>query len=122
MDVDLIMAVDVLAVTSFEPSISDLHRQRVRASRWQQPDTKTVVIKAAKPGTDLLWDSFYLFHGKLRSPVSKYTVDQIRANPPQPPLTGVCVARDLPFIQQLYPTLQVHLVRSHFTYCQVATS
>jgi len=31
MDVDLIMAVDVLPVTSFEPSISDYYRQRVRA-------------------------------------------------------------------------------------------
>ena len=87
----------------------------------QYSGTRIVLVKAAKPGADLLWDSFYLFHGKLRSPVSKYTVDEIRANPPQPPLTGVCLARDLPFIQQLYPTLQVQLVRAQFTCWQVAT-
>ncbi|SRR5258707_1976690 len=119
MDVDLIMAVDVLAVTSFEPSISDLHRQRVRASRWQQPDTKTVVIKAIKPGTDLMWDSFYLFHGKFRFPMTKLTVDEIRSNPPKPPVIGACVVRDFPVVKELYPNVQVQLARAQFICRQV---
>jgi len=80
-----------------------------------------VLVKAKKPGADLLWNSFYLFHGKLRSPVTKYTVDEIRGNPPPPPVIGVCVARDLPVIRQLYPNLQTELVRSQFTCWQAAT-
>lgn len=85
----------------------------------QQEGSETVLIKAGA-SSDLLWDSFYLFHGNLRFPVTRLTVDQIRANPPRPPLIGVCVARDLPFIQQLYPTLKVQLVRAQFICWQVA--
>jgi 4-amino-4-deoxy-L-arabinose transferase-like glycosyltransferase len=87
----------------------------------QREGTKIVLVKALKPGADLLWDSFYLFHGKLRSPVTKYTADEILANPPQPPLIGVCVSRDLPVLQQLYPNLQVELARAQFICWQVAT-
>lgn len=86
----------------------------------QRDGTKIVLVKSIKPGADLLWDSFYLFHGKLRSPVTKYTPDEIRENPPQPPLIGVCVSRDLPLLQQLYPNLQVALTRSKFICWQVA--
>jgi 4-amino-4-deoxy-L-arabinose transferase-like glycosyltransferase len=80
----------------------------------QQPGMEIVLIKADIPGNDLLWDSFYLFHGRLRSPVTKYTVDEIRAGPPQPPLIGACVSRDLPVLQQLYPNIHVELARSQF--------
>ena len=80
-----------------------------------------MLVKAIKPGADLLWDSFYLFHGKLNSAVTKYTVDEIRATPPLPPLIGVCVARDLPLLQQLYPNLQVSLTRAKFVCWEVAT-
>jgi hypothetical protein len=86
----------------------------------QSDGTKIVLVKAIKPGADLLWDSFYLFHGHLRSPVTKYTVDKIRANPPQPPLIGACVARDLPVLQQLYPNLRAELVRAQFVCWEVA--
>ena len=86
----------------------------------QGDGTKIVLVKAKRPGADLLWDSFYLFHGKLRSSVSKYTVDEIRSNPPQAPLIGVCVARDLPVLQQLYPNLRTELVRAQFVCWEVA--
>jgi 4-amino-4-deoxy-L-arabinose transferase-like glycosyltransferase len=85
----------------------------------QREETKTVLVKAIKPGADLLWDSFYLFHGKFRFPVAKYTVEQIRADPPQPPLVGACVLRDLPVIQEIYPNLQVELTRAQFVCWQV---
>jgi 4-amino-4-deoxy-L-arabinose transferase-like glycosyltransferase len=85
----------------------------------QREGSKVVLVKAKKPGADLLWDSFYLFHGNLRSPVTKYTVDEIRANPPPPPLIGACVSRDLPVLQQLYPTLQVELARAQFVCWEV---
>ena len=87
----------------------------------QQSGTRVVLVKANNSGTDLLWNSFYLFHGKLRSAVSKYTVDEIRANPPPPPLIGACVSRDLPILQQLYPTLHVALVRANFVCWEVVT-
>ncbi|HST30516.1 MAG TPA: hypothetical protein VLK27_06715 [Chthoniobacterales bacterium] len=86
----------------------------------QRDGIKIVLVKKIKPGADLLWDSFYLFHGRLRSPVTKYTVDQIRANPPSPPLIGACVSRDLPVLQQLYPNLQVELASAQFVCWEVA--
>ena len=86
----------------------------------QQDGAKIVLVKAIKPGADLLWDSFYLFHGRLRSPVTKYTVDQVRANPPSPPLIGACISRDLPILQQLYPNLHVELTRTQFVCWKVA--
>jgi hypothetical protein len=85
----------------------------------QREGTKTVLIKSIKPGAELLWDSFYLFHGKFRFPVTKYTVDEIRARPPQPPLVGACVLRDLPVIQETYPNVEVELTRARFVCWQV---
>ncbi|HZR78621.1 MAG TPA: glycosyltransferase family 39 protein [Chthoniobacterales bacterium] len=85
----------------------------------QGAGAQIVLVKAIKPGADLLWDSFYLFHGKLRSSVTKYTVDQIQANPPAPPLIGASVARDLPVLQRLYPHLQVELTKAQFVCWQV---
>jgi len=87
----------------------------------QEPGTKTTLIKADKPGGDLLWDSFYLFHGNLRFPVQAYTVDEIRSDPPKPPLIGACVSRDFPVIQNVYPNVQVELVRAQFICWQVNT-
>ena len=87
----------------------------------QEPGTKTTLIKADKPGGDLLWDSFYLFHGNLRFPVQAYTVDEIRSDPPKPPLIGACVARDFPVIQNVYPNVQVELVRAQFICWHVNT-
>ena len=85
----------------------------------QRPETKTVLIKAIKPGNDLLWDSFYLFHGNFRFPVAKLTVDEIRRNPPKPPLIGACVERDFPIVKELYPTAHVQLTRAQFICWQV---
>ena len=87
----------------------------------QQAGTQTVLIKAIKPGGDLLWDSFYLFHGNFRFPVAKYTVDEIRSNPPKPPLIGACVARDFPVVQEMYPNVRVQLTRAQFVCWRVDT-
>lgn len=80
----------------------------------QRPETKTVLIKAVKTGNDLLWDSFYLFHGNLQFPVSKLTVDEIRRDPPKPPLIGACVARDFPIVKEFYPNVEVEFTRAQF--------
>lgn len=80
----------------------------------QQPGTSIVLIKAIIPGHDLMWDSFYLFHGNLRFPTTKLTVDEIRANPPKPPLIGACIDRDFPVVKELYPNVQIVLTRAQF--------
>ncbi|HME88228.1 MAG TPA: glycosyltransferase family 39 protein [Chthoniobacterales bacterium] len=100
--------------------VSDEKMIAEKLGALQGEGTKIVLVKAIKPGADLLWDSFYLFHGKLGSPVTKYTVDEIRANPPQPPIVGACVSRDLPVLQQLYPNLRVDLARAQFICWEVA--
>jgi 4-amino-4-deoxy-L-arabinose transferase-like glycosyltransferase len=86
----------------------------------QQAGVKTVLIKAETPGTDLLWDSFYLFHGNLRFPVRAYTPEQVRRHPPKPPLVGVSVARDFPVVQGLYPDARVEFSRAQFICWQVS--
>ncbi len=80
----------------------------------QRAGMKTVLVKAETPGGDLLWDSFYLFHGNLRFPVQSETLERVRRNPPKPPLVGVCVARDFPAIREIYPNVQVELSRAQF--------
>ncbi len=85
----------------------------------QQPETPSVLIKAVIPGHDLLWDSFYLFHGNFRFPVTKLTVEELRRSPPTPPLNGVCIDRDFPVVKELYPNVRVVLTRAQFICWQV---
>jgi hypothetical protein len=80
----------------------------------QQPGTNTVLIKAIIPGNDLLWDSFYLFHGNFRFPVKKLTSDELRAYPPPPPLIGACIERDFPVVEEVYPNAEIVLTRAQF--------
>jgi hypothetical protein len=80
----------------------------------QREGTKMVLIKAVQVGGDLLYDSFYLFHGNLRFPVAKLTVDQLRRAPPSPPVLGVCVERDFPVVREVYPNVQVQFTRAQF--------
>ena len=87
----------------------------------QQAGMRTVLIRAETPGGDLLWDSFYLFHGNLRFPVEADTSERIRRHPPRPPLVGVCVARDFPVIRELYPNVQVELSRAQFICWRVSS-
>lgn len=79
----------------------------------QESSMKTVLLNAQNEGTALLYDSFYLFHGNLRFPLTKYTSEQIRHSPPTPPVLGVCVADDFPVVQEVYadPKIQFTLAR-----------
>jgi hypothetical protein len=85
----------------------------------QQSGTKTVLVEAINLGGDLMWDSFYLFHGNFRFPLERHTVDEIRRDPPKPPVIGACVAREFPVIKELYPNVQVQLTRAQFICWQV---
>jgi 4-amino-4-deoxy-L-arabinose transferase-like glycosyltransferase len=100
----------------------DVANEKVIAEKLgelQQPGVQTVLIKSIYPRNELLWDSFYLFHGNLRFPVTKFTTQQIRGNPPKSPLIGVSVARDFPLVQELYPSVHVELTRAQFVCWQV---
>ena len=85
----------------------------------QQPGTETLLIKGIIPGSDLLWDAFYLFHGNFRFPLTRLTTDELRANPPKPPLIGASVARDFAVVKELYPNVQIELTRAQFICWQV---
>jgi len=80
----------------------------------QQPGLRTVLVKAIKVGSDLHFASFYLFHGNLRFPVEKYSVDEIRQSPPSPPIIGVCLMRDFPVVQTVYPGAKMQFTRGQF--------
>lgn len=88
----------------------------------QRPGITTLLVESKKPGLDLLWDSFYLFHGSLRYPVADYTLDELQTTRPKPPLIGVCVARDFPAVQKIYPEVQVQFSRKQFVCWQVAAN
>jgi hypothetical protein len=81
-----------------------------------------VLVKAVNVGSDLHFASFYLFHGNLRFPVEKYTVEEIRQLPPSPPMIGVCVARDFPAVQTAYPSAKVQFTRAQFIVWSVGDS
>src|ERR1700730_10148019 len=87
----------------------------------QHAGMRTALIRGETPGEDLLWDSFYLFHGNLRFPVEADTPERIRRHPPKPPLVGVCVARDFPVIREVYPNVQVELSRAQFICWRVSS-
>ena len=100
----------------------DVANEKVIAEKLgelQQAGTEIVLVKTSDTGIDLLWDSFYLFHGNLRFPVTKLTTEVIQANPPKPPLIGACVVRDFPIVQKLYPNVRVALNRDQFICWQV---
>ena len=97
-----------------EKDIADEKRVAEELGALQQPDSKMVLVKAIKGGSDLLYDSFYLFHGNLRFPVTNLTVDELRGAPPPPPVIGVSVARDFPVVQQVYPKVQTQFSRAQF--------
>jgi 4-amino-4-deoxy-L-arabinose transferase-like glycosyltransferase len=82
--------------------------------RLQRDGVGIVLVKAIKVGSDLHFGSFYLFHGGLRFPITKCTVDQIRESPPRPPLIGVCVERDFPVVQSAYPAVQTQFTQAQF--------
>ncbi len=80
----------------------------------QREGTRIVLIKAEGVGSELHLGSFYLFHGALGSPITKYTVDQFRRFRPEPPLIGVCVTHDFPVVQALYPNVEIQFTRAQF--------
>jgi 4-amino-4-deoxy-L-arabinose transferase-like glycosyltransferase len=102
-----------------EKDVADEKRVAQELGQLQRPDARIVLLKAIKGESDLLYDSFYLFHGNLRFPVAKRTVDEIRAAPLPPPVIGVCVTRDFPVVQEVYPKVQTQFTRAQFVLWRV---
>ena len=97
-----------------QKDFSDERAVAEKLGSLQQSGLRTVLVKAINVGTDLHFASFYLFHGDLRQPVEKYSVDEIRQSPPSPPILGVCVMRDFPVVQGLYPNAKTEFTRAQF--------
>lgn len=55
-----------------------------------------------------------MFYGNLRFPVRRLTVEQVRQAPQSPPVIGVCVQRDFPVVQKVYPNVKVEFTRAQF--------
>ena len=105
-----------------QKNVADEKATAQKLGEMQQFKTNTVLIKAIHTGHDLMWDSFYLFHGNFRFRVLKYTVDEIRRKRPEPPLVGACVANDFPVVKEVYPTVEVKFVRAQFICWAVLTA
>ncbi len=102
-----------------EKNIADGKRVAEELGALQSEGTKIVLIKPVHPVGDLRYDSFFLFHGNLRFPVGKLTVDELRGAPPPPPVLGVCVAPDLPVVQEIYGNVQTQFARAQFVLWRV---
>jgi len=97
-----------------EKNVADEKAVAEQLGSLQRNDTRMVLIKAIKGGSDLLYDSFYLFHGNLRFPVAKLTVDELHNAPPPAPVLGVCVKHDFPAVQETYRNVQKEFTRAQF--------
>jgi 4-amino-4-deoxy-L-arabinose transferase-like glycosyltransferase len=105
-----------------QKDFTDEKRVAEELGTLQRPNLRTVLVKAVNVGSDLHFASFYLFHGNLRFPVEKYTVEEIRQFPPSPPMIGVCVTRDFPAVQTAYPSAKVQFARAQFIVWSVGDS
>jgi len=108
-----------IKLRSAEKNVADEKRVAEELGALQREGTKMVLIKAVQSGGDLLYDSFYLFHGNLRFPVAKLTVDELRGAPPPPPVLGACVERDFLVVQEVYPNVQTKFTRAQFNLWRV---
>jgi 4-amino-4-deoxy-L-arabinose transferase-like glycosyltransferase len=91
-----------MEVSVVDENVADEKRVAEALGTLQQEGTKIVLIKPVQGERDMRYDSFFLFHGNLRFPVAKLTVDELRRAPPPPPVLGVCFARDFPVVQEVY--------------------
>jgi len=102
-----------------EKNIADGKRVAEELGLLQRTGTKIVLIKPAQTEGDLRYDSFFLFHGNLRFPVAKLTLDEVRAAPWQPPLLGGCVNRDFQAVQEIYGNIQRQFASAQFVLWRV---
>ena len=71
----------------------------------QNEATTTLLIQSS----NLLFDRFYLFYGRLRFPLQKQTLEQLRQTPIPPPVIGICSLEDFFALQKIYPQVRIEL-------------
>jgi 4-amino-4-deoxy-L-arabinose transferase-like glycosyltransferase len=69
----------------------------------QDEATTTLLIKSS----NLLFDRFYLFYGRLHFPLQKKTLEQLRQAPIPPPVIGICSTEDFFELQKIYPQARI---------------
>ena len=74
----------------------------------QHAGVATLLVSEGAPvKRTLRSNGFYLFHGALRFPLERFSLDKLRKASPPRPVIGVCVARDFPAIQSVYPEAEI---------------
>jgi 4-amino-4-deoxy-L-arabinose transferase-like glycosyltransferase len=114
----VLLAVDVVEVKiKIDSRRKDAANERFIAEQLgtlQQLGMKAKMVGPIGPD-GLLWESFYLFYGDLRSPISVSSIDEVRSNPTHGPVAAVSLSRDLPAIRKQVPNLSVVAERGDFT-------
>ena len=105
-----------MLITKNRRDYSDQVRIAQQLSAKQTGDRQSVIVEA---DNGMLAEEFYLFYGNLHFHLANFTVDQMRENPPSPPLIGICNARDLPIVQERFPNLSIQLAIGTFNCWEV---
>ena len=95
----------------------------------QREDTRMVLVRPSshEPSGRMsresfhLYRAFYLFHGNLRFPIMRSRIDEFRQMPPQAPVLGVCVTRDFPIVQEVYPNVERQFTQGQLVLWRVAS-
>lgn len=96
--------------------------QRVarKLGELQREGASILLIVPAEEKRALRSTAFYLFHGNLRFPLKRRTLEEFRQAPPPRPVVGVCLARDFPIVQSVYPEAKIELALDDFVCWQSA--
>jgi 4-amino-4-deoxy-L-arabinose transferase-like glycosyltransferase len=88
----------------------------------QRSGVRTVLLEPAGKKSDLRSNAFYLFHGNLRFPLQRWTISEFRETPPARPVFGVCVDRDFPVVQTIYPEAKIDIAAGQWIAWQTGAS
>ena len=91
-----------------------IDQQQVAEKLGELQDVATKIVLLRANDGPVLYDSFYLFYGNLRTSVEERTVETLRQNPPELPAIGVCRAQDFAIVQEICPGAVIALQRGDF--------
>jgi len=89
-------------------------QQQVAEKLGELQDVGTKIVLIRTDDGPVLYPSFYLFYGNLRTPVEERTVEALRQNPPESPAIGICRAQDFSVVQETCPGAVIALQRGDF--------
>lgn len=88
----------------------------------QRNGVRTVLLEPSGKKSDLRSNAFYLFHGNLHFPLQRWTISQFRETPPMRPVVGVCLDRDFPVVQTIYPEAKIDIAAGSWIGWQTGAS